>query len=175
LLADKETKIGVSPAFVNFDIDDPDGSADSFAGFQGLSITTIHNFNNKQRLLAVLNYYDFDVDASTSDIGQEVKGYQLGTYIQQKMRVSRALNFYAGLGLAYSSIEFKNRHTLDHDGYLRERFDDRKEGFLSLMANVSKEWAITEKFDLGTDLSFQYGIGDVFSGLKLSLNLLYKF
>ncbi|MBT8342325.1 MAG: outer membrane beta-barrel protein [Desulfatitalea sp.] len=170
-----DTKIGVSPAYVMLDISDPDGSTDDCSGFHGIGVTTIHDLNNKLRIMGVINYYDFEVDPLGQNIGQGVSSYQVGAYLQRIVRVARSFNFYAGAGLAYTMADFEKRHTTDADGYLLTRYPDRSEGAFSAMANLSKEWEISNKFEIGADISYQYGIGDIFSGFKGALSLLYKF
>lgn len=173
LIAD--TKVGISPAVVLFSIDDPDGDTDTFTGVQPIGITIIHDLNNKYRLMTNINIYEFDVDASTSNIGQDVEGYQLGVSIQRMMRLARHLNFYAGVGAAYSDVEFTLRHLVDSDGFLTQQFPDRDESYFSLMANITKEFTITEHIEIGADISYQHSFGDGVSGLKATVGLLYKF
>jgi hypothetical protein len=170
-----DTKIGFSPAYALFSIDDPDGDAKGFNGFQAVGLTTIHDMNNKYRLMSVFNYYKFSVDPSGEKIGQNVKGYQIGALVQHIIRVARGLNFYAGGGVAYTNADFTSRHNVDEDGYLLNRYHDRTESFCYLLANVSKEWEVTKSFEIGADVTYQYAIGDGFSGFKGALSLFYSF
>lgn len=175
VVSNADTKIGISPSYVFFTLEDPDGDTEDFDGFQAFGVTTIHDMNNKYRAASVFNYYDFKVDPSVNRIGQKVKGYQLGAMVQRIIRVARRLNFYAGVGLAYTKADFTSRHTVSPDGYLENRYDDRDESFCSILGNVSKEWKISKTIEIGADITYQYAIGDGFSGLKSAVSVFYRF
>lgn len=170
-----DTKLGISPAYALLSIEDPKGDTKDFSGLQPLGFTAIHDVNNKYRIMSTFNYYDFKVDPSGNQIGQKVKGYQISTSMQHIIRVARGMNFYAGGGVAYTNTDFTSRHTVAADGYLQDRYSDRSEDFFSLLANVSKEWEVSKSFEIGADVTYQYGIGDGFSGIKGALSVFYNF
>ena len=60
VISTADTKVGLSPAVVMFSIDDPDGDTEDYVGFQPFGITTVHDLNNKYRVMAVFNYFDFE-------------------------------------------------------------------------------------------------------------------
>lgn len=175
VISTADTKVGLSPAVVMFSIDDPDGDTEDYVGFQPFGITTVHDLNNKYRVMAVFNYFDFEVDPSTSEIGQSVEGYHVGTIIQRIIRIARGFNFHAGLGVSYTAADFTGRHTVAADGYLQDSYDDRSESLFSLLGNISKEWEVSKSFEIGADLSYQYGLKDGLSGLKGVVSVFYKF
>lgn len=170
-----DTMIGVAPGLVYFEIDDPDGETDDITGGMPLALAFVHDLNNKTRIYTKLKYIDADVDASTSQIGQDVTGYQVVSSWQHVIKFSHEFQFYAGIGLGFTQADFKNRHTVDVDGFLATRYADRDEQFFSVVANLSQEWEMTQKINLGIDLSYQHDMGDGLSGFEAALTCFYRF
>lgn len=171
-----ETMIGYAPSYVNLSINDPDGDTDNISDGAPLALVVVYDFNNKTRLYSVIDYIDTSLDASTDKIGQKISAYQLLATYQHEIKLSHALKFYAGIGLGYTQADFENRHTVDSDGFLATRYENREESYFSAVLNLSREWEATEKFNIGIDLSYQYDFEDVgFSGFKGALVCFYRF
>ncbi|MCP4747025.1 MAG: porin family protein [Desulfobacteraceae bacterium] len=170
-----DTKVGILPGFAVLTVEDPDGDTDNESVFVPFALAMTHDFDSQLRLYSEFAYYDFDLDAGTDKIGQEVSGYQLSASVQRLFKFSHALQFYAGFGLAYTNAEFKDRYTVDSDGFLDTRYDDRDESFLSGLVSLSREWDIAESISLGFHLSYQHAFGDGIKGFKPAFSAFYRF
>lgn len=171
-----ETKIGVAPGLIAFSVDDPDGDTESANAAAPLALAVVYDLNNRSRIFSTFTYLSFDLDAGTNRIGQEVTGYQLNVAYQHIIKFSYEFQFYLGAGLTYMSADFKNRYTVDADGYLASRYSDRQENIFGAALCLSKEWEIHPKVDLGFDVSYQHALqsGGV-SGFKGAVTCFYKF
>lgn len=168
--------IGFSPGLGVYTVDDPDGDVEDISGLVPLSVSFIYDLNNKTRLYTNLTYIEKELDASTTKIGQDISGYQAVATWQHIFKLSHSMKFYAGGGVTFTQADFEKRHAVDSDGFLVQRYADRSEGFVSAVANISREWEISRSINLGLDVSYQYAItGDGFSGLKAAFNCLYRF
>ena len=129
-VADVGGKIGLAPGGFSFSVDDPDGEAERATALAPFSLAAVYDLNNKNRIFTSFTYLDFDLDAGTDNVGQSITGYQILCAYQHAVRLSYTLQFYIGGGLAYTSADFKDRYTVDDEGFLATAYDDRHEDCL---------------------------------------------
>ena len=170
-----QSKVGVAPGFLLATVEDPDGDADSYSGLLPLSLVFSHDLSNKTRIYSTFSYFSFDLDAGTDKIGQDISGYELAATWQRIFKLGYELHFFAGIGFGYTNADFTKRHTVDEDGYLARRYEDRSEGYLSIIGNISKEWEVTDIIDVGFNLSYKHALSDGVSGFNGAVTVMYKF
>lgn len=113
----------------SYSVEDPDGSADSeFAFLPGAKITFPFSRRGKQ-FVAGVELIDFDLDASESNVGQDVSGYRVWGGYEHRFNISRGFKFWGGIGLTLDSVSFEDRHTVDEDGFLKEHYEDLDESY----------------------------------------------
>lgn len=136
----------------SFDVDDPDGSTDAtFSGAPGIKV--IYPLEARgTALVSGVEFYSFDLDESTREIGQDVQGFRFWGGYEHRFNFSREVKVWAGVGLTIDSVDFDDRQTVAADGFLGETFDDRSETYVggTLYANAY--------LDKGRS-SYQPGIG----------------
>ena len=116
----------------SYSVEDPNGSAaDEFAFMPGAKITFPFSRRGKQ-FVGGVELIEFSLDASESNLGQDVSGYRVWGGYEHRFNISRSFKFWGGIGLTLDSVSFEKRHTIDEDGFLKERFDDRDEAYSGL-------------------------------------------
>lgn len=176
-VAGADTMVGYTPGAFLMLIDDPAGDTDDEIQAVPFSISLVHDLNNKTRIYTTFSYIDAaEVDASPSNVGQEVTGYQLTATWQHIIKFSHALKFYIGIGAGVTQVDFEKRHLVDSDGFLVQSFADREETSFGVVVNLSREWALSERFHLGADIGYLQDVtGDGISGPRASLGIFYRF
>ncbi len=144
----------------NYGVEDPDGEADEeFTYSPGLKFTFPVSRRGKQ-LVVSGEYIDFDLDASTEYVGQEVNGYRLSGGYEHQFNLARSLKVWGGITLNIDTFTFDGRHTIDQDGYLAQRYEDLEEtslgvsGYLFTVFDMNSSWAP------GIGLFVDYPMGD---------------
>lgn len=168
-------KIGFTPKYLFLSIDDPDGPADDYSGFQPGGLGLIYSLDRHSRIMCDLTWIDFEVDATTTKIANTVKGYLFATSYQRIFRVNRNIDLWFGAGVILSKVDFESRYTVTGSGYLDTAYEDRTDNSLGACANISNEWALSDDIDLSLDVAYRHIFGDSVSGLSCGLSLYYKF
>lgn len=171
-----EVKVGAAPAMVSFTVDDPDGDTETVNAAVPWALAAVYDLDNKARIYTTATYFDFNLDADTDAVGQDITGYQLSCAYQRIIKLSYSFQFYLGAGVVYTSTEFENRYTVDDDGYLADRFEDREENIFSAIVDISNEWELNDSIDIGFNISYQHALqDDGMSGLMGAVTCFYKF
>ncbi len=171
-----QSRFGLGVVTGSYSVDDPKGSTDSANETSLFGVMTIpvnRNFPD-WRYWFGLNYNAFELEPSTQDVGQEVTSVSIETILQKGFNVSSEIKPYAGLGVGVGANDFTKRHTIDSDGYLAERYEDRSETSFYLIANLG---VATRKLDsgffIGTSLSYKTPLEDGIEATELNLFFLY--
>jgi hypothetical protein len=166
---------GYCPSFFSMDIDDPDGSTDSASDFNAVGLCAKYDPSNVDRFFFMFERFDFDLDASTSTIGQDIESTQYTLLYQRNLKLSRSLNrFYVGGGGFFGDLSASLRHTIDSDGFLNETFESRDESDFGLTLSVGADWELSESLDLGANAFYQHSLNDGLSGFRVGITLLYN-
>lgn len=166
---------GYCPSAFSMDVDDPDGSAESASGVNALGFCAKYDQSKVDRFFFMLERFDFELDASTSEIGQDVQSTQYTLLYQRNLKLSRELNrFYVGGGGFFGDFSASSRYTVDSDGYLKEAFASRDESDYGLALSVGADWELSETFDLGANAIYQHSLNDGLSGFRIGITLFYK-
>lgn len=171
--ADEEIRYGWQGSYINFTIDDPDGSADSESEFNVMSVVMDYTLSRTSRILANLNLYEFDLDASTTKIGQHIETTSISSYYLHRFRWSRTFKPWLGLGLVVNMDDIDKRHRVDSDGFLVERFDDREETSIALGLIGALEFEIFDNWKTELFTEYQVPTSDTLEGLKIGFNIYF--
>lgn len=130
-----------------------------------------------RKVVAGLEYYDFELDASTSNIGQKVRGVGLLGAYEHRFNIARGFRPWVGIGMTAVTARYTNRHTINADGFLNKTFSNRD------AVTINGTLYAQTFFDLGgPDSSWQWGagvfldypFGNSLGGAGISLLLQYQ-
>jgi hypothetical protein len=168
-------KIGYAAGAVHLSVDDSKG--DTSDDWAILPITLIYTdwLMRDIRFWTDFYYYETDLDASTRNVGQNVERYGLRLSLQKSLRVSPLWAPWFGIGLDVSQTQYSDRHTVDEEGFLLERYADRDETAVSLIVNVLSEWSLTKKWSAGVKLEQAIPINADITDSRAYAVVLYKY
>jgi len=175
-LSNAETRFGVGVTQGNYSVEDPDGSADSTTEASIFGVVTMPMSRNwpDYRYWFQVEHKSFELDASTSEVGQDVTSTSLSAIIQRSFSVSSDFRPWLGLGAGAGINDYDGRHTIDEDGFLKDRFDDRSNTSMYLILNAGISF---RKLDngvfIGTSINYERPIDDGIESTNLNVFLLY--
>ena len=168
-------KFGWAPFYSpNLTVDDPDGSTDSSQEFLALSAVALYPFGRDNRWMANITKYDFTLDASQNDIGQDVKSLTVAGFYQRRLRLSRYFKPWIGIGPQIEFSDRTGRHIVDADGFLAQTFSDQDGLAYALGVVASHEWPLTDHIEFGVNAQYLFSISDAIEGGALGGLFLYR-
>ena len=171
--ADDAMRFGVSPSVSAFHLKDPDGPTANGSAFTPLSGLLIASAGRDARVLVHIQYDSFDVAASTTDIGQNVRRVGGDVSYQTLFRLSRAWKPWGGIGLGYTNESYTTRYTLTPGRHLASQYPDRTSSSVALVVNTSTEWRLDRDWSMGAQLQYEQPLGSGASALRFGLYLVY--
>ncbi len=171
--ADNAMRFGISPSVSAFQLKDPDGPTANGSAFTPLSGLLIASAGRDARVLVQVQYDDFSIPASTTDIGENVTRLGGDVSYQTLFRLSRAWKPWGGIGLGYAGERYTTRYTLTPGGHLATQYPDRTVGSVALVLNTSTEWRLNRDWWMGVQLQYEQPLGSGASALRLGLYLVY--
>ncbi len=170
-IAEDSISYAWTPKFVTFQVNDPDGSTETSSVLQLLSATVKYKTSRDTQIISEGTYYDFELDASTSKIGQQVKTISLATYYESRLKWGRDFKPWAGVGLVINMDEFSKRHTIDKDGFLAQQFPDQSGTNFALAARLTNTWEINRDMGIGFSIGYQLPLSDTLEGVDIGFSL----
>jgi len=167
--------ITVQAAYINFNSKEPEGNTADAGVSVPLNIGYELALDKINRLSIIYTGLDFSIEADPGGLGLSVDGYQITTKWERRIRYSRKIKPWFGLGLITNSLTFKDRHTTDENGFLDTLLGDRVETSFSLLLSASMDWEISHKWYVTTNASYQRAISDGLEGYGVSGGIKYKF
>ena len=162
------------PSYSSVSVSDPDGNTKDFTGLLPFEFSYIGD-GKRSRIVWGAAFYDFNIDATTSNIGQDITGFEVNGVWAHKWAASRSFKPWLGIGFSASVLEFTSRHTIDTDGFLNQNFEDREDTIVNVILNATHEWSINKTFYWGVSLEYKVPIGDGLDILALKGIGSYKF
>jgi len=170
--AAKGVKWGVGVTAFTAGVSDPDGNTGTSDLSTSLSAVSIIDSGRDNRWFSMVEIGSYDLDATTSEIGQSNDFYYIGTTYQTNFRWSRNLKPWFGVGLALGSETVTNRHTVDTDGFLSQAFEDRDELGVLLVLDATHDFQIYKQ-DFMIRASYLASLYDGSDTLGISINWLF--
>ncbi|MCP5005400.1 MAG: hypothetical protein GY941_15905 [Planctomycetes bacterium] len=171
--AESSIRFGYMPRFINYSVNDPDGSTDTASEIQALGGMIAYKLGRGSRIFSYMSIYDFDIDYGFNKIGQTVESTSFGIYYQSEFKFSRTFKPWLGLGGAINIDEFTNRADTDSDGFLLNTYPDRDGVYTSLGFLASQEWSISDSLSLGINFEYLIPISETFEGFSINFSLIY--
>lgn len=156
-------------------INDPDGKTNNSIHAMPLSATVIYtNINRDARLFGHLYYDWYEVDASSTRVGQKINEFGLNASYQWMFRVARDWRPFLGVGLGYGSETYSNRHTMTPTGlFSQTSYPERKLQSPKVLINTSSEWPLSQNWDMGVHLQFEQPVGKGSTVVRAGLYFIY--
>ena len=174
--ADLDYSFGISIDYASLQYEDDAGSTASesvvfpFRLYGELEMDTINS------LVVGWRQIDYEVDASTSDMGATFKGSQIDAVWLHQVRLGRDFKPWFGVGLRTSIVDVKGKHLVDEDGYLAERFEATSETQLAAIVQGYYEWQITRSgWYLNASVSYDAPFGDGFEAIGAGAGVKLEF
>lgn len=166
---------GYCPSIFSFDIDDPDGSTETASDFTALGACGRYDLSKASRFMLRLERFDFDVDASVSNIGQDIESTQFTLLYEKNLKLSRELNrVYLGGGGFFGDLSATSRFTVDSDGFLANTYPNRSLSDYGLALSAGIDWEISKTVDVGFNALYQHSLNDGLSGFRAGIAIFYK-
>lgn len=174
-LPQNTAKIGYSAGFAWVSVDDPDGDTKAAIGGQPIGLIYTDWFIGDFRYWTEAYYYSASLDASSTNIGQDVQRYGVRFSTQKSFRVVEKWAPWLGLGLDVSQAKYTVRHTKTDDGFLKEKFPDRDEIAFSLLINAVSEWSIANDWSIALKLEQSIPLSSDVYEFLISGAVLYRY
>ena len=154
-----------------YTVEDPDGETEDVSKFLPGAKVTYPVINRNSRVAVGFDWIDFELDTDGAEVAQKVSGYRLFGAYEREFPFSRNVKFWGGVGLTLDDVTYKDRYTVDSDGYLVDHFEDRSE------ANAGSTFYVNALFGrgafvpgLGIFADIPFGDSVKAIGVNLSLN-----
>ncbi len=173
-MLESTARIGYAAGVSRMTIDDPDGATKMAVEVQ--PFTLIHTDWLTRGLRYWVEGYRAraTLDASDSDIGQEVNRTGLRLALQHNVRWGER-SVWLGVGIDAARRRYTNRYTIDDDGFLKDPYPDRSATAVGVSAHVMSEWALASHWDLSTKLEQTVPLSDGVVETSLAVGLLYRY
>lgn len=179
ILSSAETQndyyVSVGSSFVDYHSVEPEGDTRSKRINIPFVLKTELHISRIDRLSAVFKQLDFTLPAGANGLGVSVDGYQISTSWERKIRWSRNIKPWFGIGIATNSLDFTDRHTTEGSGFLVDQLQDRKETSFSLLLSVAMDWELTREFFIEASAVYERPFSDGLRGAGLGVGIKYLF
>lgn len=170
---ERTAKVGFAGSMLNLSVEDPDGPTSSETDFSLINLFYTDLFLDDYRYWAEFFYHSATLEASTSNIGQDVDRMGLRLSMQKWFNIASAWDFYGGVGAYVSKEDFTNRYTKDVDGFLLQRYNDRSENILGALIEGVASRKVSERWDIMFRAAYEIPFGDGVEAITFSAGLLY--
>lgn len=155
----------------SYSVEDPDGGTEDVNKFLPGAKLTYPVINRNSRAAIGFDWIDFELETDGEEVAQKVAGYRLYGAYEYQFPFTRNVKFWGGAGLTLDDVEYKDRFTVDSDGYLLDHFEDRSE------ANAGATFYVNALFGrgsfvpgLGIFIDIPFGDGVKAVGANISVN-----
>ena len=169
--AEDEFRFGAQTSLNSYRVDDPVGPT---AAGNGLSVSGIAliDVGRESRVMLNINRDTYTLDASTTNVGQDVSSAGGGLSYQSMLRVSRTWKPWIGVGLSYASTTYKNRFIFT-PGQNKILYADRKATDIAVLLNANSEWQFNRDWDMGLQAQLAKSISDKSSSFRVGIYVVY--
>jgi len=174
-LPDNTAKIGYGISYAYIQVNDPDGDTDPEWTVQPVNLIYTDWLFGDIKQWTEVYYFDSSLDASSTDIGQNISSAGVRFSLQKSFRVTTSWSPWLGVGVSVSSTQYTARHTVDSDGYLLQQYDDRDEFGVSLLINFVSEWVLGKEWSVAAKLEQSIPLSDDITQFSAMAVLLYRY
>ena len=169
--AEDEFRFGAQTSLNSYRVDDPAGTTARGNGlsFSGIALVDV---GRDSRVMLNINKDVYTLDASTTNVGQDVSSAGGGLSYQSMLRVSRTWKPWVGAGLGYTSTTYKNRFKFT-PGQNKILYADRKATDIAVLLNANSEWQFNRDWDIGLQAQFAKSISDKLSTFRVGIYVVY--
>jgi hypothetical protein len=167
-------RFGVLPSLSAYNVTDPDGPTATNSAASLLSAVMFVEHGRDGRIMFQVVQDKFSLNASTTDIGQDVTSLEFLAAYQWQFRVTRGWKPWIGIGAGYANESFENRYTMTAGGFLGNTYPNRNLNDYKLILNTSTEWPVGKDWDMGIHLQFEEPISsDGIRTIRLGFYVVY--
>ncbi len=170
-----ESELYLIPSVQNITIDDPEGEVDDTIAVPLLARWRFESGYDQAWFTELGFLNKSEIDASGSNPGVAIEGFQFGGGYQWRFRLSESFKPWASLGVRVTAADYTRRYRVDADGYLIERYGDRSATEFNLTAGFQNTWSLTDSFDLGVWGEYAAPISSDISWFGIGAVIGYKF
>ena len=164
---------GWMPGITQLTVNDPDGSTKSKAVFDPWNFVLAQSLSKDSRLFYTTYFQTASIKPGVSVIGQDIRRYGVSASYESQFRFTRDIKPWGGAGLVIEEDRFKNRYTVDHDGYLLQKYKDRSVSSYGVTLSGQNEWSVTRDVSVGARLQYVMPLGRGVKTLSVSVVVLY--
>ncbi len=163
---------GAGVSFTLMDVNEPKGETEDPLVVSPVNLMYINRTISGNSYIIEGFFQEATLDASPTEIGQEVERLGLRASLLKSVKPELIEGLLVGGGMYLTREAYTARHKVDSDGFLLEKFSDRKEVILGFQAELMKSWSIREDWDFSLRALYEVPVGDGASGLVISAYIL---
>ena len=173
-LAEKTLRVGYATGFNHLDVIDPDGETKTSNSFQPNKVVITDWLPGGNRYWLILYQVSAVLDASENNIGQLVNQNGFSLQVQKYFGLSRLISPWLGMGVSGSIDRFTKRHTMDSEGFLQKRFDDRQQTSIGFVISAVQEWEVNRDWSVGLQAEHSFPLSNSVQSSAVTLLFLYN-
>ncbi len=114
-------------------------------------------------------YASGELTPTPTEIGQAFSHLELSLALHKRLRLLREFKTWVGGGVALARDTFETRQTVDGDGFLKDRYDNRESTGANVLLEVTAQYRTQNNHDWAVQLQHQEPLGDRvrYSGVNL--------
>ncbi len=170
--SDRDYKFIYSPSISIGSFDDPNGETDVGNSVSLISIGASLEVGRNKRLIGFISRNEFDIDATETNVGQKIDGYDVEGGYQWQFPIARNLKPWLGLGMYAGNYSSTGRHLVDSNGFLTQTFEDRELSDYGITLNAATEIE-TDLFNFYLGGGYYQTLNKGFSGARFQLGVLF--
>ena len=145
----------------------------STSGFSPFSLAYSDRVHRDTRYVVELFQGGGTISSSSRLVGQKVSYQGIGIGYQQRFRVTRTFKPWAGAGLEYVATEYRDRHMVDSDGFLQQRFSNRQEDGVNLALQAASYWDWNRDWRVGINTKLSHPLSKDLRIFHVGLSVVY--
>jgi len=159
----------------NYKVEDPIGGTESKTDSALVHFIYYSTLNRNTRWSVEVTNDDFSLDASTTNIGQEVDYISVNVGYGKRFALTRLFKPWVDVIGGIQNIDATGRHNVDAGGFLNQTFPNRSETVFNVGLSATEGFKLADKVDLNLRLMYLTPLGDGIEDLSFATFITYKF
>lgn len=173
-LPDNTARVGYSFGVSRLVVHDPAGETQPVVALQPIKFTYSDWLTGGYRFWAESYYQEASLPAGEEQVGQYFQQGGGRFVVQRNFKLTDYIKPWLGLGMDLSLGRQSYRHTMDDEGYLLARYDDRLQPSAGALIYLVNEWQINRDWNLGGTLLQRISLNEGASETSLSVFFLMR-